>query len=240
MKISRINLNKLIESLLNEDKLPSNKDQLGDIEMQYGTRLGDAAEQEISNAELNLMNQAMAEYIKNSNSKTFQDILDRLALAGMGGLSALMYVASTPAAAPVALPGIVVGIGGLSGAMLGSFVDEVFREDDTTFENKTLRRAANTAGLGEDVGRYSSPTVEEIKATGFKGLRPRDVDPEFKRKLALMHVLSGNIKRDKPYIIEQYEEFVAQGIIDGDAFGAIADEVAKDFINQIKSSASSR
>jgi hypothetical protein len=245
MKISRKNLNRLIESLLIEDRLPSAElgaDQLGDYEMQGATKLGDASEQEISNAELNLMNQAMEEYIQNSNSKSLGGLLDDLVNTGMAGTSALVMLMSTPMGAPAAMAALPVGMAGLSGAMMGNFVDELFRADNTTFRSKTLRRAAQAAGLGEDIGRYSHPSVEDIKATGFEGLKPRDVDPVFKRKLAFMHILSGNIKResDKPYIIKDYEQLVDEGIIDGDAFGAIADEVSKDFTGAINQAASEK
>jgi hypothetical protein len=105
-----------------------------------------------------------------------------------------------------------------------------------------VRRAAGIAGLEADIGRYSQPSIEDIIATGFDGLKPNDVDPEFQRKLAIMHILTKTIKNDsdKPAIIKLYETFVEQGIIDGDAFEAIANDISEDFTDQIKQAASSR
>jgi hypothetical protein len=148
----------------------------------------------------------------------------------------------TSGATPLFLPAITVGTAGLSGAFLGNFIDDVFRKDRGNFSNNVLRRAAGIAGLEADIGRYSQPSIEDIIATGFDGLKPNDVDPEFQRKLAIMHILTKTIKNDsdKPAIIKLYETFVEQGIIDGDAFEAIANDISEDFTDQIKQAASSR
>jgi hypothetical protein len=264
MKISRKNLNRLIESLLSEDRLPPayvqddealfgirrQKDQLGDFEMDYATKL-DATEAEISNAEQKLMQQAMISYIKNPN-RPIGSTLDKLFMSGTAGMGALFLLMAPEATiagtglqalgAEAIMASAPVIFAAMSGGLLGSFVDEVFKVDLSTFENELIRRAANAAGLGEEIGRYSQPGVDAIKKTGFTGLKPKDVDPEFQRKLAIMHILSNNIKKDmdKPKLITSYENFVSQGIIDGDAFGAYADEVSEDLFSQMKQAASSR
>jgi hypothetical protein len=249
MKISRKNLNRLIESLLNEDKLPPKYtytkddkailgvrsdrqyDELGDYELQGATRL-DPTEGEISNAEKNLMIKAMTDYIK--EPPLIGAALVDLGVGGISGLNALGQL----------LAGSQVGIGmaGISGYFLGGFIDEIFRKDKGDFTNNVIRRAAGVAGLGDDLDRYSQPSVEDIVATGFEGLKPSDVDPEFQRKLAIMHILSSSIKNDsdKPAIIKSYETFVDQGIIDGNAFDRYANEVSEELAGHIKQAASSK
>ena len=247
MYISRKNLNRLIESLLSEDKLPpkyvkddesvfgirSVDDQLGDMEMKFADRqLNNPDEQEISNAEKNLMIKAMTDYIKDPPS-----IGAALVDLGVGGISGLNAFGQLLAGSQVG-----IGMSGISGYFLGSFVDEMFRKDKGDFRNNVIRRAAGAAGLGDDLDRYSQPSVEDIVATGFEGLKPNDVDPEFQRKLAIIHILSTSIRNDsdKPAIIKLYESFIDQGIINGDAFNRYADEVSEELAGHVKKAASSR